>query len=119
MKFHLLYDSETRLYWLASTQAVDTMTRLDRLPSDRYQLPYNERNRLQLHFSRNMVDWCFAGLIDSGDSALASRHYISMVTEGDDLLILSRSGDGKNNPNPHDTNLITLHRISDFRELAY
>ncbi len=119
MKFHLLYDSETRLYWLASTQAVDTMTRLDRLPSDRYQLPYNERNRLQLHFSRNMVDWCFAGVIDSGDSALASRHYISMVTDGDGLLVLSRSGDGKNNPNPHDTNLITLHRISDFRELAY
>ena len=119
MRFHILYDPPTRLYWLVSTQSTDSMTRIDRLPPDRFQLPYNERQRLQLHFSKNMIDWVFAGLVDTGASALESRHYCSAVVQGDDLLILSRSGDGINNPNPHDTNLITLHRISSFRDLVY
>ena len=39
---------------------------MDRLPEDRYNLPNNERRRLQLHFSKNMIDWCFAGLVAVG-----------------------------------------------------
>jgi hypothetical protein len=119
MRFHVLYDPPTKLYWLVSTQSTDSMTRLDRLPPDRYNLPYNERSRLALHFSKNMVDWVFAGLIDSGASPRESRHYCSAAVQNDDLLVLSRSGDGVNNPNPHDTNMITFHRITDFRDLVY
>ena len=63
MRFHVLYDEPTKLYWLLGTQATDSMTRPDALPQDRYQLPNNERTRLVLHFSKNMVDWCFAGLV--------------------------------------------------------
>ena len=66
MKFHLLYDEVSRLYWLLSTQATDSMRRAERLPADRFGLPDNERQRLQLHFSRNMIDWNFAGLVTSG-----------------------------------------------------
>jgi hypothetical protein len=118
MKFHVLYDEQTKLYWLLSTQATDSMLRPDRMPADRYNLPNNERRRLQLHFSRNMMDWCFAGLVAVGTIEKASRHYASMAIDGDDLLVLSRSGD-EHAKTPHDGNLITFHRVKDFRTLVY
>lgn len=118
MKFHVLYDDITRLYWLLSTQATDSMTRASRLPENRYNLPNNERRRLQLHFSKNMIDWCFAGLVAVGEVEHASRHYASMTVDDDDLIILSRSGDHRAK-SAHDGNLITFHRIQDFRSLAY
>ncbi len=118
MKFHLLYDEETRLYWLLSSQTTDSMTRVERLPRERFSLPNNERHRLQLHFSTNCLDWCFAGMVASGPSPKQSRHYASMVIDGDDLHILSRSGDA-NAASAHDGNLITFHTIRDFRQLVY
>jgi hypothetical protein len=117
MKFHVLYDERDGLYWLLCTQATDSMTRPDQLPSDRYSLPNNERRRLQLQYSRNMIDWCFAGLVAVGATERESRHYASMVIAGEDLLILSRSGDEKAR-SAHDGNLITFHRVREFRRLA-
>jgi len=118
MKFHVLYDEPTKLYWLLSTQATDSMTRPDRLPPDRYNLPNNERRRLQLHFSRNAIDWCFAGLVAVGPADRASRNYASMAIDGDDLHVLSRSGDLRA-ASPHDGNLITFHTVRGFRRLVY
>ncbi|WP_409345946.1 sialidase family protein [Paenibacillus sp. MBLB4367] len=118
MKFHILYDDRTRLYWLLSTQATDSMTRADRLPPDRYNLPNNERTRLQLHFSKNCIDWCFAGLVAAGPGAKHSRHYASMVIDGEDLHILSRSGDERAF-SAHNGNFISFHTVKRFRELVY
>lgn len=118
MKFHILQDPETDLYWLLSTQATDSMTRPDRLPTNRFNLPNNERHRLVLHFSRNCVDWCLAGRVaDSGEYG-QGRHYASMVIDGDDLHVLSRSGDARAK-SAHDGNLITFHTVRRFRELVY
>lgn len=118
MRFHVCYDAKTKLYWLLSSQATDSMTRPDRLPAERYDLPNNERHRLVLHFSRNMVDWCFAGLVTKTESPKEARHYAAMDLDGDDLVILSRSGDGRAK-SAHDGNLITFHRVKDFRALVY
>jgi hypothetical protein len=118
LRFHVLYDAKTKLYWLLGSQATDSMTRPDRMAKERFDLPYNERQRLVLHFSRNLVDWCFAGLVASVDSPKASRHYASMDLDGDDLVILSRSGDERAK-SAHDGNLITFHRVKNFRELVY
>ena len=118
MKFHLLYDEVSELYWLLSTQATDSMKRVDLLPEERYDLPYNQRTRLVLHFSRNLVDWCFAGLVAVGESERQARHYASMVIDGDNLAILSRSGNEKS-ASAHNGNLITFHCVKDFRELVY
>ena len=118
MRFHVLYDEATRLYWLLSSQATDSMTRAERLPENRYNLPNNERHRLQLHFSRNMVDWCFAGLVAAGASAGEGRHYASMAIDGDNLCVLSRSGDSRAK-SAHDGNLITFHTVKEFRKLVY
>jgi hypothetical protein len=118
MRFHVLYDEKTRLYWLLSTQATDSMTRANRLPENRYNLPNNERRRLQLHFSKNLVDWCFAGLVAVGAVEHASRHYASMVIDGESLHVLSRSGDERA-ANAHNGNLITFHTVKNFRNLVY
>ena len=118
MRFHVLYDAQTKLYWLLSSQATDSMTRAERLPETRFNLPNNERHRLQLHFSKNMVDWCFAGLVAEGATPLESRHYASMAIDGDNLCVLSRSGDSRAK-SAHDGNLITFHTVKDFRKLVY
>ncbi len=118
MKFHILYDEPTKLFWLLSSQSTDSMTRPERLPKNRYSLPNNERHRLVLHFSRNCVDWCFACRVaDSGDPG-QGRHYASMCIDGGDLHVLARSGDARAE-NAHDGNLITFHTVRDFRKLAY
>lgn len=117
MKFHVLQDARTGLYWLLSSQATRSMTRPERLPEGHFNLPNNERRRLQLHVSQNLVDWCFAGLVAIGEIEKASRHYASMVIDGDNLRILSRSGD-RDAACAHNGNLITLHTVRGFRALA-
>ncbi|MCC6679782.1 MAG: exo-alpha-sialidase [Phycisphaeraceae bacterium] len=118
MKFHILYDEQTKLYWLLSTQAVDSMKKPQLLEEGRFGLADNERRRLQLHFSSNAVDWCFAGIVAIGKTHYDSRHYASMVIDGDDLHVLSRSGNSEA-ASAHNTNIITLHTIRNFRDLVY
>lgn len=118
MRFHLLYDYKTELYWLLGTQSTDSMTRVEKLPRKRFELPNNERQRMVLHFSKNLVDWCFAGLVAVGPENVGSRHYASMDVDGDDLIILSRSGD-ETAKSAHNGNLITFHRVKNFRSLVY
>lgn len=118
MKFYIMYDEPTKLYWLLSTQSTDSMIKPELMPSDRFNLPNNERQRLVLHFSKNLVDWCFAGIVDAGKTQRQARHYAAMAACGDDLLIVSRSGD-EEAFDAHNTDIITFHRISDFRKLVY
>jgi hypothetical protein len=118
MKFHILFDSVTKLFWLLSTQATDSMVRPKELDSERYGLPDNERQRLVLHFSKNCFDWCFAGLVDQGKTQKQARHYASMVIDKKDLHILSRSGD-QDAASAHNGNIITFHTIKNFRQLVY
>ena len=64
------------------------------------------------------MDWCFAGRVaDTGEYG-QGRHYASMVINGDDLHVLSRSGDARAK-SAHDGNLITFHTIPGFRNLIY
>ncbi|MBQ7322852.1 MAG: exo-alpha-sialidase [Clostridia bacterium] len=118
MRFHILWDEKTKLFWLLSTQATDTMTRIECLSAERYNIPCDERDRLQLSFSKNLVDWCFAGMVAHGASEKQSRHYACMAIDGDDLVITSRSGDADTR-SAHNTNLATFHRVKNFRELVY
>ena len=118
MRFHILYDEQSRLYWLLSSQATDSMCRIEKLGKLRYDLPNNERHRLVLHFSEDLFHWKFAGIVAMGASPKESRHYASMDIDGNDLVILSRSGDAQAKT-AHNGNMITFHRIKDFRNLVY
>jgi hypothetical protein len=117
MKFHLHFDPITQTWWHLSSQTTDSMVKPELLADDRYGMPDNERHRLQLHYSTNLFDWQYAGRVAVGKTPLHSRHYASMITVGDDLLILSRSGDERA-ASAHNGNLLTLHRVKNFRDLV-
>jgi len=116
--FVMQYDLETGLHWLISSQATDSMRRVDRLHAKHYGMPFNERRNLALYFSRNCLDWCFAGLLVRGDEIERSCYHGSFVIDRDDLVVMMRTADA-DAVNAHDSNLITVHRVPDFRELAY
>lgn len=118
MKFHIVYDEISKLYWTSVSQTTDSLRRIETLPATRFNLPYNERNRLALYFSRNCYDWCFAGMVACRRKDKESRHYATNLIVGDDLLILSRSGDESAHC-AHNGNLLTLHRVKRFRDLIY
>ncbi len=118
MKFSVVYDDKTKLYWMVGNQSTDSMTKPEFLPDDRFGLGDNERRRLVLHFSKNMVDWCFAGVVAIGESERSSRHYCQMVIKDDNLLIMSRSGDLESK-DAHNGNIATFHKVKNFRDLVY
>ena len=103
LKFHLAYDPETRLYWLLHSQIDGRM---------------NARRRLALSFSPDLLHWTFAGLVAVGPTDHSARHYATMIIDGDDLCIVSRSGD-ENAKTAHDGNIVTFHRVRNFRSLIY
>ena len=103
LKFHLVYDPEMQLYWLLHSQIDGRM---------------NNRRRLALSFSPDLLHWTFAGLVAVGPTDHSARHYATMILDGDDLCIVSRSGD-ENARTSHDGNLVTFHRVRDFRSLVY
>ncbi len=116
--FIVLYDEETSLHWLVSNQITDSMKRPESLHPKWYGLAENERRRLALYFSRNCVDWCFAGLIAAADNVEASYYHGGSIIVGDDLLIMMRVADS-NALNLHNSNAIKFCRVRDFRALAY
>ena len=103
LKFHVVYDPVDGLYWLLHSQIDGRM---------------NSRRRLALSFSPDLIRWTFAGLVAVGPSDNGARHYGTMAIDGDDLLIVSRSGD-TNARNAHDGNIVTFHRVKNFRSLVY
>ena len=103
LKFYVVYDPESRLYWLLHSQIDGRM---------------NYRRRLALSYSPDLLRWTFAGLVAVGPADNAARHYASMIIHGDDILIVSRSGDERAR-NAHDGDLVTFHKVKDFRKLIY
>ena len=103
LKFYVLYDPEMQLYWLLHSQTDGRM---------------NARRRLALSYSPDLLRWTFAGLVAVGPTDHSARHYATMILDGDDLCIVSRSGD-ENARTAHDGNIVTFHRVRRFRDLVY
>ena len=116
--FDLLFDDESGLFWLLSNQMRDSMTRADVLPHDRFGLPCDEAHCLQLHFSRNLVDWCFAGLVDAGTQSNDLRLDPCMAIHGQDLYVAYAAGDVDTRA-MQDTDRLVSCVIPSFRELVY
>lgn len=113
-KFHILYDKKTKTYWLLSNQFVDSMVNMDQMT--RHQQRGYDRSRLVLHYSYNCFDWIFAGVVAAGNTLRQARSYASMAIDCEDLAILCRTGD-EYALSGHDTNIISFHRVRDFRKL--
>ena len=116
-KFHIVYDPPSNLFWTAAN--LQTCSWLDwNAFQARTQAgpPGNERRILALLYSLDAVNWLQAGVVAMSRKPLEAFSYASILPRGSDLLILSRTSlDGINQ---HDTNLVTLHRVPRFRELA-
>lgn len=102
LKFHLCYDPESKLYWMVHSQITGVM---------------NERRRLALSWSPDLLNWTLAGLVAVGPADNASRHYATCMISGDNMYIVSRSGD-LSSKDAHDANLTTFHVVKHFRRLA-
>ena len=90
-----------------------------------------------LQYSIDGLNWFQAGCVAMSRNPLESFHYSSQVIDEDDLLVLARSsiggdrkygdytwrtdhteGKAKLPYNNHDSNMISLHRVKNFRSLA-
>ena len=100
LKFHVCYDPESRLYWMVHSQITGVM---------------HERRRLALSWSPDLLNWTLAGLIAVGPADNASRHYATCMISGDNMYVVSRSGD-LSSKDAHDANLTTFHVIKNFRK---
>ena len=119
LKFFIVYDEISRLYWMASNQSFDSMRTISSLPeTSRYGLPNNERHRLQLLFSKNCVDWCMAGMIACQENELYSRNYPSLCIVGEDMHVVCRAADD-HTKDPQYSDCITYYKIKRFRMLIY
>ena len=103
LKFYVCYDKESGLYWLLHSQIDGRMS---------------ARRRLALSFSPDLLHWTFAGLVAVGPADNGSRHYATMMIDGDNIYIVSRSGDERAK-SAHDGDIVTFHKVKDFRSLVY
>ena len=119
-KFFILYDDVSRLFWMASnlvTDSQDFQNNRERLIEIGYHGgPGNERRLLFLSYSLDALNWFPAGCIAKWPSPLQSFMYPSVAVDGDDLVLISRTSNDAQNQ--HDADLVTFHRIQEFRSLA-
>ncbi|MBC8356371.1 MAG: exo-alpha-sialidase [Planctomycetes bacterium] len=123
-KFFIIYDKKSDLFWMPVNIPTDNQnsTGWDKELWGRGFLggPGNERRILMLQYSRDCLNWFHAGCIAAWPSPMHSFSYAATLVDGDDLLILSRTcAPGEDTTrNNHDTNLVTFHRVRNFRSLA-
>lgn len=117
-KFSIIYDETSKLYWLASNFNDNSVVEQTYTNGDMQANPAHERDRLALWFSTDALNWEFAGMITEGDTERESRAYPHICVDGKDLLVVTRCGTEESRSN-HDNNILSFHRVKDFRDLAY
>jgi hypothetical protein len=116
-KFHIVHDPRGGLFWTAVTIPTDTWQDREPLRTLGFRgSPGNERRILVLMYSLDALNWFQAGCIAMDRHPCGAFSYTSQLINGDDLLVLARTSQGGRNQ--HDTNMITLHRVRGFRDLA-
>ena len=119
-KFFILYDDVSKLFWMLSNTPTDSQGFF----ADRGQLlsigyhggPGNERRILMLHYSIDAMNWFSAGCAAMWPSPIQSFMYPSAAIHGDDILFISRTSEFAQNQ--HDADIVTFHKIKNFRSLA-
>ena len=120
-KFHIVYDAAQRLFWTTVNLPTDTQDIQDREGRLKAQgfagRPGNERRFLFLQYSVDALNWFPAGCVAMWHKTSQSFHYVGPLIDGNDLLLLTRTS--RDAANQHDSELVTLHRVKDFRSLAF
>ena len=118
-KFHILHDDVSGLFWatanlVTNSQDLEWGRQLSAMGF--HQTPGNERRFLMLMYSLDALNWFQAGCVAMSTNPIRSFHYTMPFIDADDMLIISRTS--KNASNQHDSDLVTFHRITEFRDLA-
>ena len=117
--FHIIRDGPAGYYWTTTNLPTRTQ-QLDwgRGTPERCMLggSGNERRFLMLNYSADALNWFPAGCVARWPHLHQGLQYNALLVDGDDLLISSRTS--KDRPNQHDNDLVTLHRVGNFRALA-
>ena len=78
--------------------------------------PGNERRFLMLFYGVDALNWFPAGCVAHWPNPAQAFNYTTPLIDDQDLLIVSRTS--RNGRDQHDNDLITFHRLPDFRSLA-
>jgi hypothetical protein len=112
-KFTVRYDPKSKLYWTLSNYIPEEF---------RGGNVERTRNTQALSCSRDLKRWKVCSIIlQHQDVAHHGFQYLDWQFEGDDMIVLSRTAyeDGLGGAdNQHNANLITFHRIKNFRKQA-
>jgi hypothetical protein len=121
-KFYILWDEPSQMFWMASnypTNSQDLIHAARRFPNA-YQTGARslreDRRIMMLSYSLDSLNWFTAGCIAMAEKMNQSFMYPSMVIDGDDIAVLSRTG--RDSGDYHDADLATFHRVRNFRSLA-
>jgi hypothetical protein len=116
-KFHILRDPQTGLYWTSVTRVTDSFRDVEPLLAMRFKGTGGNERRVQvLMYSADALNWFDAGFVAFSPSLMEAFSYAWLMIDGKDLVVMCRTSQG--GLNNHDTNLITLHRVRDFRHLV-
>jgi hypothetical protein len=132
LKFCVLFDDVSRLFWATVNLAVDGQGVFDWWRAadggpdgnaGRREGTYwgdgiggNDRRFLMLLYGLDGLNWFQAGCIARAGQVSQSFMYPRPVIDGDDLVVLARTS--VHAPNQHDADYATFHRVRDFRRLA-
>ena len=118
--FHIIRDEPGGYYWAVTSLPTRTQDlEWGREMAARGLLKGragNERRFLMLMYSLDALNWFPAGCVAAWPSPGQGFQYNALLVDGDDLLVSSRTA--KNAANQHDNDLVTIHRVRDFRSLA-
>ena len=121
-KFYIIYDDKTQTYYAASNWT------LERERGKVGNCPHpikaeRTRNTMALSRSKNLIDWeVYTVILHGDDIDHTGFQYPSMVIDGDDLLLVSRTAYPDEEgvaDNQHNSNFITFHRIKNFRNRTF
>ncbi|MCF7855055.1 MAG: glycoside hydrolase [Candidatus Pacebacteria bacterium] len=108
-QFHIIRDEAAGLFWMTSNQVTGKA-------DDLYRGWGKERRFLMLHYSLDAQNWFPTGVLLMWPKERQAYNYCSLLIDGEDLLVVSRTAE--NAKNQHDNDKITFHRFPDFRSTA-
>ena len=108
-QFHITHDEKGDLFWMTANQVTG-------LAKNLWRGWGKERRFLMLHYSRDALNWFPAGVLAMWPQERQAYNYCSLLVDGDDLLLVSRTAEEAKNQ--HDNDKITFHRLLDFRRTA-
>lgn len=114
-KFDIVYDPAGRLYWMAANLESNSQNLVTH-PSGCHL--GRDRRFLTLWYALDALNWFPAGCIARAEKNRQTFNYPCLAIDGDDLAVLCRTTRDADNYTSHDADLVTFHRVRDFRLLA-